>query len=499
MKRIGLLTFAIVVTSGCFKNNTQNIGSTQVYVKSTYALPKTLDPAQMNDVPSLAFSEIAYEGLLRLGTSFDLLPALAKSWEIDATGTQITFTLQEASKFHDGSPVTADDVVASLSRLTQSSSVVSKYYEIVAKNGIQAISNGKVRIVLTKKFPPFLYIIAGATAKVFPKGKLTSAQFFKHPVGAGPFKIKSITKEKIEFEAFKDYYGEKPKISDLTLLQSSEEEATALASKNLVHDMSLWPLSGKEKVFSMGQDFHFASAETWIIGMNLRFKPFNSLAVRQKFKHDFDTDAFRSKFYPDSRPAHGYIPPAFPGHVSHPQKLASSIFIKPPKDKITIYFPKGLSQEIAMVNFIKNMMTEKGWNIEVLLTEWNYMMDLYNKKAMQAFVVSMNVDYPSPEFLLKNFQSQNTDNFSGINDKKLDELLDQAEATDDRLKRTRIYEDAAKKVDELALTVNLFHPTAHYWTHDCVENFEPNLLSLVYIDYRKVSLQQDCNVMQASL
>ena len=50
----------------------------------------------------------------------------------------------------------------------------------------------------------------------------------------------------------------------------------------------------------------------------------------------------------------------------------------------------------------------------------------------------------------------------------------------------------AARVNDLALTANLFHSRPHYWIHKCVRDFKPNLLAVAYIDYRKVSFDSNC-------
>jgi len=104
----------------------------------------------------------------------------------------------------------------------------------------------------------------------------------------------------------------------------------------------------------------------------------------------------------------------------------------------------------------------------------------------------MNMDYPDAEFLLKNFESTSPDNFSGLKNKKLDLLLKATRRQQDRKKREALYLKALKLTEESAVTINLFHPRANYWISNCVEGFEPNILSDVYIDYSKVSLKSDC-------
>jgi len=197
------------------------------------------------------------------------------------------------------------------------------------------------------------------------------------------------------------------------------------------------------------------------------------------------------KFYPDAKPAFGYIPPGFPGH-KRAAKKHTLLEKTPPKDLIKIHVPQELAKSKEMAEFFEEQLKMKGWNVEVLLTKWGEMMKGYNEKSLQAFLVSMIVDYPDSEFLLNNFESTNTDNFSGIADKKIDRLIKESRKTQDRVKRQEIQKLLSERVNELTLTVNLFHSRAHYWVHDCVEDFRPNLLAVAYTDYRKVKFNQEC-------
>ncbi len=143
---------------------------------------------------------------------------------------------------------------------------------------------------------------------------------------------------------------------------------------------------------------------------------------------------------------------------------------------------------------LERSLRQEGWNVEVVPMDWKDLMEGYSAKTLQAFLISMNMDYPDTEFLVRNFESSNPDNFSGLNSPVIDALIHKARATQDRLERDHVYTDLVQKLNYEAVTVNLFHPRGHFWVHPCVENFEPNLLADVYIDYRPVSLIKNCKM-----
>ena len=460
------------------------------YVKAIYSLPLSLDPIKMNDTASLAVGNLIYDGLLKFSPSLKIEGALAESWATSPDGKTLTFKLKKNIFFHSGEPITAMDAEVSLKRALSAESTVRKFYDSI-KN-IHAIDDKTLSIELNYPFPPFLSVLAGATAKVLPKSKLSDSKFFENPVGSGPFKFSTLDKLKkeITLNAFTQYYTGKPKIDRMILKESPEEDALKLARNGEMHDLASWPLTETNSIFIDGQKISSPVASTWIIGVNTLKAPFNKLKIRQQFKVSFPVTEFREKFYPDSVKANGYVPNGLPGsQVKFDLDVKE---VRPSKEKIVIVVPIELARAEEMKTVIESSMKAKGWNVEVNLMAWNQLMDGYAKKTHQAFLVAMNMDYPDADFLLKNFESDNSDNFSGLKNKKLDELIKKSRATQDRKLREKYYKEALRLTEESAVTVNLFHPRANYWVSKCVQNFRPNILSDVYIDYSQVSLSSNC-------
>ncbi len=480
------------------------ISAPVIYKKSVYSLPLTFDPIQMNDTASLVVSNLIYDGLLKFTPTMGIEGALAESWSTSKDGTSLKFKLKKNIYFHDGSPIRAEDVIFSLRRAASKESIVGKYYESVATTNsslkpesflISKKSNNEIEIRLKYPSPGFINVLAGATAKIIPEKLAMRSDFFKKPIGSGPFQWgESSESEKIlKLKSAKKYYYNDVSIDELWLLASDETDARKKAMSRQVDDLANWPLTKNDSVFKIGRHLYAPVAATWIIGLNTRKPPFNSEEVRINFKLNFDNEKFRLEFYPDSLSSNGYIPPGLPGY-----KKSQNNFIKdkskfnPPKEKIELLIPIELSSHREMKKHIESSMSKLGWNVVVTPTEWGELMEGYNKKSLQSFLVAMNMDYPDPEFLLRNFHSQNPDNFSQLNSSEIDALLDILRAESDRKERKVISERINSILEEKAVTVNLFHPKANYWISECVTGFEPNILSDVYIDYTKVKKTGEC-------
>lgn len=466
---------------------------TQTYVKAIYSLPLTLDPIKMNDTASLAVGNLIYDGLLKFSPSLKIEGALAESWATSTDGKTLTFKLKKNIFFHDGIAVTAMDAEASLKRAMSSESTVSKFYDSI--QNMRVLDERTIEIKLKFPYPPFLSVLAGATAKVLPKMKINNPKFFDAPVGSGAFCFVSRSQERkeITLDAFTKYYGGTAKLPRLILKEVPEEEAVKLARSGQINDLSSWPLTENDPIFMDGQKISSPVASTWIIGINTLKTPFNKLKVRQSFKVSFPVNDFREKFYPDALKANGYIPYGLSGSQV---KVDLPADVKPSKEKIVIAVPIELARANEMKSMIEASMKARGWNVEVNLMKWDDLMAGYAKKSHQAFLVSMNMDYPDADFLLKNFESDNLDNFSSFKNISFDELIRKSRATQDRKLRESFYKEALKVLEISAVTVNLFHPRANYWVSRCVENFKSNILSDVYIDYSQISFNEKCQQHQ---
>ncbi len=121
-------------------------------------LPAGLDPHAIYDVPMQLILLNAYDGLVRyVGNPPELVPWLAESWTVSDDGLTWMFTLRDGATFHDGSPVTADDVVYSFQRLLSLGKAPSGAFSpVLSAENVTAIDERTVQFVLDKPYAPFL-------------------------------------------------------------------------------------------------------------------------------------------------------------------------------------------------------------------------------------------------------------------------------------------------------------------------------------------------------
>jgi peptide/nickel transport system substrate-binding protein len=160
-----------------------------------------------------------------------LAPSVAQSWSASEDGLTYEFVLRNGVRFHNGEPVTAEDVKFSFERYRGTSHDLMKSW--VA--GVEAPDPQLVRFKLKEPWPDFLTFYATATGAgwVVPKNyveKVGEDGFKKAPVGAGPYKFVSSTPGvDIVFEAFDQYWRKTPSVKRL-VFKVIPDETTRLAA-----------------------------------------------------------------------------------------------------------------------------------------------------------------------------------------------------------------------------------------------------------------------------
>src|SRR5205807_416953 len=158
-------------------------------------------------------------------------PCLAESWSSSADGLTHDFVIRKGAMFHNGEPVTAEDVKFSYERYRGTS------HELMKGNlaSIETPDPQHVRFKLKKPWPDFLnfYSSASGAGWIVPKKyveKVGDEAFKQAPIGAGPYKFVSFTPGvELVLEAFEGYWRKPPSVKRL-VMKNIPDEATRLAA-----------------------------------------------------------------------------------------------------------------------------------------------------------------------------------------------------------------------------------------------------------------------------
>ncbi|SDE40769.1 peptide/nickel transport system substrate-binding protein [Variovorax sp. CF079] len=198
--------------------------------------PSTVDPHFYNNDAVSAVVNHAYETLVALDPDTRLIPALAASWRtLDDTTWE--FKLRDGVKFHDGSALTAEDVIFSLDRpatITNSPSSFTTYTRsITGKKAIDRLTVQLTTATPSPLLPNDLTRIFIVSRKLAEKASTDDFNQVRLDAGTGPFRIVKFTPgSSVQFARFDDYWGAKAAWSSLTLrmLPADSARMSALLS-----------------------------------------------------------------------------------------------------------------------------------------------------------------------------------------------------------------------------------------------------------------------------
>ena len=194
--------------------------------------PTWFDPADTQGIitPFMVLYAL-HDAMVKPMPGQPMAPSLAESWLASEDALTYEFTLRSGTKFHNGEPVTAEDVKFSFERYRGTSHDLMK--DRVAE--ITTPDPRHVQFKLKEPWPDFLtfYATASGAGWIVPKNYVETVGddgFKKAPVGAGPYKFVSFTPGvELVFEAFDQYWRKAPGVKRL-VFQVIPEETTRLAA-----------------------------------------------------------------------------------------------------------------------------------------------------------------------------------------------------------------------------------------------------------------------------
>jgi len=175
-----------------------------------------------------------HDALVKPMPGSDNTPSLAESWTASKDGLSYEFVLRKNAKFHNGDPVTAEDVKFSFDRYKGAGATLLK--EKV--KDLQVLAPNRVRFVLKEPWPDFMTFYgtsATGAAWIVPKKyveKVGDDGFKKAPIGAGPYKVVSFNPGvELVMEAYEGYWRKVPSVKRLVFRSMTDETTRAAALK----------------------------------------------------------------------------------------------------------------------------------------------------------------------------------------------------------------------------------------------------------------------------
>jgi oligopeptide transport system substrate-binding protein len=424
-----------------------------------------LDPAQGPDSNSALVVGMVYSGLVRFDKNLNVVPDQA-TWTISPDRKTYTFTLKPGITFSDGTPVTAQTYVYTLTRalLPAVKSPIASFFlanivgasdlnngKTTTLSGVKAINDTTLRITLTKPSEYFLQIMAGSIAFALNQniiGQYGQSDWINHApgrvIGTGPFLIKEWDHNvKMILVPNPHYYGAKPKLSEVDMLFVNDPGTAFKSYQARQYDL-MWNITASDLPIARTLPGYTKQSllETDMLFFDNRHPPFNQSAVRQAFAYAINRDALVKSIFDNSVvAAPTIIPPGMPGYqpnypglpynAARAKSLLQSVY--PDVNKvppITFTYPNSqVSPQLAQA---LQQMWQSALGIQIKLQPEElaaYNTDTANHRVQFGFT-QWGADFPDPyDWLALNLTSNAPNNNGEWHNAEFDATIAQAEDT----------------------------------------------------------------------
>jgi peptide/nickel transport system substrate-binding protein len=280
--------------------------------------PTFFDPAETTGITSFLFLYALHDGLVKSMPGEPRAPSLAESWSESEDGLTYEFKLRQGVTFHNGDPLTAEDVKFSLHRFRGTGASLFK----AKLKDVEIVNPYLVRVHLKEPWPDFMTFLgtpATSIGWIVPKKYLEQVGddgFKKHPIGAGPYKFVS-QKQGIELvlEAYAGYWRKTPHVKTL-IMRSIPDDSTRLAMLKTGEADIAYAMMGStaeevkkdpklELAYSYGQGIFFIYFNEQADPKS----PWHDLRVRQALNYAIDRQALSEQQTLGASPPTGNIVP----------------------------------------------------------------------------------------------------------------------------------------------------------------------------------------------
>jgi oligopeptide transport system substrate-binding protein len=465
--------------------------------------PHDYDPATTHG----SGDKLVFSGLVSLDPRLNLTPELAENWDVSPDGTVYTFHLRTNAKFHDGRPVTAQDVIYSWERAalpaTASDTVLTYLGDIVGVadvnagkadhiSGLKALDDHTLQVTIDAPKVYFLYKLTMPVAFVLDQKNVESgSEWYRTPNGTGPYKLTRWDSFKLMiYQANPDFYLGEPSIPQIVveiytgvgirLYETGDIDITDVSSSDV--QTVLDPTN------PLHADLHTdVSLCTNYVTFDVTQPPFDDVKVRQAFTMAFD----RQKFIDVVNNgvgvlAKGLYPPALPGYnldlqglpydpARARQLLAESKYGGPQGLPPIIYTSAGIGENTSPDVSAMAQMWEQNLGVKITIENLdpnNYYDLLYAGQHGQLFSGGWCADYPDPQnfadVLFHTGAQQNTGHYSNP---QVDALLDQASVEKDVSQRIQLYQQAEQILVQDAAALFTMHDVSYVLVKPYVKGY----------------------------
>lgn len=533
-----LLSGFIILLAGCSEKRKNN---KQVFAYNQSEGIATLDPAFAKSQATMWPIHLIYNTIVEIDSNLNIVPSVAKSWDVSADRLTYTFHLRNDVFFHDnemfqggkGRRMIADDVAYSLSRIMDKKTASSGAWifnkRVDSLHPFTALNDTTFQLKLIRPFHPILGILSMQYCSIVPRevAEKWGKDFRSHPCGTGPFQFnyweegQALVLHKNPGYWERDLTGKALPYIDAVKVSFLDNKATEFLSftqgdLSFVNDIDP---SFKDEVLSKKGELRndwqgqvvlnkHAYLNTEYLGILfdstndlLKNSPLKVKAIRQAMNYAIN----RRKLAMYMRNSigisaeAGFVPSGLPSHNAEVVKGYSYDPLKAQQILEEAGFSNGQGiPEIKLLtipiyadigSFVARQLEEVGIKVQVEVIQKILLLEQTSKSKALFFRGSWIADYPDAENYMAMFYSKNPapPNYTRYKNPVFDNLYEKALLEVNDSIRYSLYRQMDQVVINDAPVVPLWYDMVIHLVNKNVKNFKPNALNL--LELRRVKIE----------
>ncbi|MFQ5854072.1 MAG: ABC transporter substrate-binding protein [Anaerolineae bacterium] len=278
---------------------------------------ENLDPMVSSAWSDRVAAHAIYDPLVDLDENLNIVPMLAKSWEISDDGRTYTFHLQEGVKFHDGTDFNAEAVKFNFENILDPDVQSTQRADMSVIESMEAIDEHTIAITLKHPFAPFLSVLTDRAGMIRSPAAVQKfgEDYTRNPVGTGPFKLGEWVKDDhLTVERNENYWREGLPYLDRVVFRVIPDSTARLTALR-TGDIDILDEVAPKDIATLKRDQNLVYREVPGLGfemirINTTAPPFDNVACRQALAYAIDREALlQSVFFSTGAEGRGSVPP----------------------------------------------------------------------------------------------------------------------------------------------------------------------------------------------
>jgi peptide/nickel transport system substrate-binding protein len=473
--------------------------------------PGELDPHKGNDYSGSILAYNLYDTLVMPDPDKGIKPHLATAWTTTNGGKTFTFTLRPNVKFHDGTTLTADDVVFSFERVKAIDQGFSFLFADWVK-AVKAVNKTTVQFDLSGTYAPFLSTLVRLPVvnkalvlknkkdgKFGANGDYGQAFLSANDAGSGAYRVTQHNPQEITvMEKFKDYFLPfNPKAPDVVRQRYSVETATmrTMMSRKEEEVSSQWHPDEVKKALAGQSGLSLVTeggSGSLLFKLNTQRAPTDDANFRKAIALAFDYEALLSTLkitdkISSGKAARGPLPAGVPGYdktLPFPKRDVTAAKAALAKSKYANQLDKAVvdmawvaevPSEEKYALLMQQNLGEIGIKVNITKVPWATLTERFGKAETtpNTYPLFTGLSYPDPDGLLYvMYSSKASGTFwssSWLKDADMDKMLDDARTITDTAKRMDLYKQIQKRLVDLQTDIFAYDNLAVFVKQDYVK------------------------------